>query len=296
MLTPDELKQIRRLHVQAGRAVDSPFAGEYRSAFKGRGMEFEEVRPYVPGDDVRHIDWNVTARTSTPFVKEFREERELVLMLVVDVSGSMHFGGGGADGDTDKRRQLARIAGALAFAGIRNGDRVGLLTFSDKVERFVPPRKSRGHAWMVIRSVFEDRPEGHGTDLGLALEHAARMLKRRAVVCVISDFLPGGGAPAGSELPFTRQLRVLAYRHTLHCFVVHDPLEAALPPIGLIDLEDAETGRPRLVDARTARSALPVDARVRALQRTGARVAEIPTDRDPFATLHQHFRRFGGRR
>lgn len=292
MLTSEELRQIRRLHVQAGRAVDSPFAGEYRSAFKGRGMEFEEVRPYVPGDDVRHIDWNVTARTGAPFVKEFREERELVLLLVVDVSGSVHFGGGGRDGETDKRRQLARVAGALAFAGIRNGDRVGLLTFSDRVERFVPPRKSRGHAWMVIRSVYEDRPEGHGTRLGVALEHAARMLKRRAVVCVLSDFLPGqGSVPEGLT-----ELKVLAYRHQVHCFVVHDPFEQRLPDVGLLELVDAETGRPRLVDARGAHLGVSVPQRVRALQRSGARVAEIPTDRDPFAALHQHFRRTGGPR
>ncbi len=291
MLTAEELRQIRRLHVQAGRAVDSPFAGEYRSAFKGRGMEFEEVRPYVPGDDVRHIDWNVTARTGVPFVKEFREERELVLMLVVDVSGSIHFGSGGVDGETDKRRQLARVAGGLAFAGIRNGDRVGLLTFSDRVERFVPPRKSRGHAWMVIRSVFEDRPEGRGTDLGMALEHAARMLKRKAVVCVISDFLPGQATSAGE-----RELKVLAYRHQLHCFVLHDPFEQALPPVGLLELEDAETGQPALVDSAKVGAALPVERRVRALRRAGARVSEIPTDGDPFVALHKHFRRYGGRR
>lgn len=289
MLTAEELRQIRRLHVQAGRAVDSPFAGEYRSAFKGRGMEFEEVRPYVPGDDVRHIDWNVTARTGQPFIKEFREERELVLMLVVDVSGSVHFGGGGRDGETDKRRQLARVAGALAFAAIRNNDKVGLLTFSDRVERFVPPRKSRGHAWAVIRAVFEDHPQGQGTDLAQALEHTARMLRRRAVVCVLSDFLPGVGRPEPS-----RQLQVLAWRHQLHCFVVHDPLEARLPPVGLVELVDAETGRTRLVDAGRARLQSSVRSRVQGLQRVGARVCEIPVDEDAFHRLVVHFRRFGG--
>lgn len=291
MLTAEELRQIRRLHVQAGRAVDSPFAGEYRSAFKGRGMEFEEVRPYVPGDDVRHIDWNVTARTGQPFVKEFREERELVMLLVVDVSGSVHFGSGGRDGETDKRRQLARVAGALAFAGIRNGDKVGLLTFSDRVERFVPPRKSRGHAWSIIKAVFEDRPVGRGTDLPLALEHAARMLKRRAVVCVLSDFLSDPGRPDAAG-----PLRHLAWRHRLHCFVVHDPLEARLPPVGLVELVDAETGRPRLVDAGRARLGPPVPERLRALQRAGARACEIPVDQDAFHRLVVHFRQHGGAR
>jgi len=133
MLTADELRVLRGLHIQAGRKVDSPFAGEYRSAFRGRGMEFEEVRPYVPGDDVRHIDWNVTARTGLPHIKEYREERELTLQLVLDVSGSVGFGGGGIDGRTDKRLQIARVAGALAYAAVRNGDRVGLMSFSDRV-------------------------------------------------------------------------------------------------------------------------------------------------------------------
>ena len=144
MLTAEELRQIQRLSVQAGRRVDSLFAGGYRSAFKGRGMEFDEVRPYVEGDDVRHIDWNVMARTDSAYVKVFQEERELTMMLAIDVSGSMGFGSGGRDGLTDKRKQQARIAGALAYAAIRNNDRVGLLCFSDKTELFVPPRKSRG--------------------------------------------------------------------------------------------------------------------------------------------------------
>ena len=200
-------------------------------------------------------------------------------------------GGGGRDGETDKRRQLARAAGALAFAGIRNNDKVGLLTFTDRVERFVPPRRSRGHAWAVIRSVFEDHPERQGTDLPVALEHAYRMLKRRAVVCILSDFQPGQGCGDG-----IRELRVLAYRHQVHCFVVHDPLEATLPDVGLVELADAETGRHRLVDARRVRPAVPMDQRLRALQRTGARVCEVPVDGDPFLQLMLHFRQQGGRR
>lgn len=286
MLTPEELRQIRRLHLQAGRAVSSPFAGEYRSAFKGRGMEFEEVRPYVPGDDVRHIDWNVTARTGEPFVKEFREERELQLLLVADVSGSVHFGSGGLDGETDKRRQLARVAGALAFAATRNNDKVGLITFSDRIERAVPPRKSRGHAWTVIRALFEDHPQGQGTDLAQALERAGQMLRRRAVICVLSDFL----APPG----FERELRVLSWKHRVHCFLVHDPREARLPPVGLLRIRDAETGRERLVDARHLRIGSPVPERLALLRRAGARVCEIPVDQDAFHLLAGHFRRQGG--
>ncbi len=286
MLTPEELRQIRRLHLQAGRAVSSPFAGEYRSAFKGRGMEFEEVRPYVPGDDVRHIDWNVTARTGEPFVKEFREERELQLLLVTDVSGSVHFGSGGLDGETDKRRQLARVAGALAFAATRNNDKVGLITFSDRIERAVPPRKSRGHAWTVIRALFEDHPQGQGTNLAQALERAGQMLSRRAVICVLSDFL----APAG----FERELRVLSWKHRVHCFLVHDPREARLPPVGLLRIRDAETGRERTVDARHLRIASPVPERLALLRRAGARVCEVPVDQDAFHLLIGHFRRQGG--
>jgi len=160
LLTSDDLLQIRRLQLQLDRKVDSPFAGEYRSAFRGRGMEFEEVRPYVPGDDVRHIDWNVTARTGSPFIKEFREERELTLMVVMDVSGSVRFGSGGRDGRTDKRLQIARLAGALAYAAVRNGDRVGLVAFSDRVEQFLPPRKTRGYAWGSSGPPLASSPSG----------------------------------------------------------------------------------------------------------------------------------------
>lgn len=288
MLTPDELRQIRRLTVQAGRRVDSLFAGGYRSAFRGRGMEFEEVRPYVPGDDVRHIDWNVTARANAPHIKEFREERQLTLMLAMDVSGSMGFGSGGQDGRTDKRLQMARVAGALAYAAIRNNDRVGLLAFTDHVELMVPPRRSRGHAWRVIREVFEHRPVRARTELGGAAEYLGKVLKRRAVVCFISDFL--------SDEDPKRQLSALASRHQLNAFVVHDPRERSVPPVGLIELEDPETGRRRLVDASRIQPAWPVETRVDSLRRCGARATAIATDQDPFQALMAHFQRAGRRR
>lgn len=288
MLTPDELRRIRRVSLQAGRRVDSLFAGGYRSAFKGRGMEFEEVRPYVPGDDVRHIDWNVTARTRAPFVKEFREERELTLVLAVDVSGSMAFGSGGEDGRTDKRLQQARVAGGLAYAAIRNNDRVGLLAFAEDVELFVPPRKSRGHVWRVIRSVFEHDAQGQGTDLAGALGTLNRVLGRRAEVCVISDFLDIEGAE--------RPLGSLAARHRVHTLLIHDPLEEALPGLGLIELSDAETGRRRLIDGRRLERFEPVDARLARLRRTGARASAISTREDPFHRLMLHFQRVGATR
>ena len=277
MLTPDELKQIRRISLQAGRRVDSLFAGGYRSAFRGRGMEFEEVRPYVPGDDVRHIDWNVTARAQAPFIKEFREERELTLMLALDVSGSMAFGS-----TTAKRLQMARLAGALAYAAIRNNDKVGLLVFSDQIELFVPPRKNRGHAWRVIREVFEHRPERHGTDVCLAAEHLGKVLKRRAVVCMISDFLAPGD--------LQRAMAGLGARHKVHAFVLHDPLEEVRGS-GLVAIQDAETGEPRLIDLATIAPDVPLAERLTLLRRAGVHGTPIGTGDDPFRKLMLHFER-----
>ena len=262
--------------------MDSLFAGGYRSAFKGRGMEFEEVRPYVPGDDVRHIDWNVTARAQEPYIKEFREERELTLVLALDLSGSMSFGSGGRDGLTDKRLQMARVAGALAYAAVRNGDRVGLLVFTDQVELFVPPRKSRGHAWRVIRECFEHRPVRFGTDIGLAAEHLGKVLKRRAVVCFVSDFLV-------EDAQHTQAMAILGQRHRTHAFVVHDPLESSSPVSGLIEVLDAETGRPTLIDLAALRQRLPVARRQEMLRRTGAYTSLVSTQDDPFRVLLRHF-------
>ena len=283
MLTPDELKQLKRLHIQAGRRVDSPFAGEYRSAFRGQGMEFEEVRPYVPGDDIRHIDWNVTARMNVPHVKEFREERELCLQLVMDVSGSVAFGSGGQDGRTDKRLQIARLAGALAYAAIRNGDQVGLLSFTDKVEAFLPPRKSRGHAWAVMRAAFERSEKGQKTNLSGALEEVGKHLRRRSVLCVLSDFI--------SDSPYERELSILSRRHRVNAFLVHDPMELKMPSVGLVEMEDAETGRRVLVDSAHMVGRAPVEARIRALRKLGIRASAVSTEQDPYQHLLQHFRR-----
>jgi len=283
MLTPAELQQIRRLHLQLNRRVDSPFAGEYRSAFRGQGMEFEEVRPYVAGDDVRHIDWNVTARTGDPYVKVFREERELTLMLVLDRSGSLRTGSGGQDGRTDKGLQVARLAGALAWAAVRNGDRVGMLSFTEEIESFLPPRKSRGHAWSVLRAAFDAPPSRRGTDLSGALEHLGRVLRRRAVICVLSDFI--------SPKDFSRPLAVLARRHQVNAFLVHDPMEAGMPPVGLVEVEDAETGRTRLIDASRLRARAPVSKRLQSIRRSGTWASAVSTAEDPYHQLLAHFRR-----
>lgn len=284
MLTAEELRQIRRLHVQAGRRVDSLLAGDYRSAFKGSGMEFDEVRLYVPGDDVRRIDWNVTARAGAPYLKEFREERELTLLLVMDVSGSMRFGGGGRDGRTDKRLQIARAAGGLAYAALRTGDRVGLLTFTDHVEHFVPPRRSRGHGWQVIRAAFEHVGASAHTDLSQALAFLAKVQRRRAVIVLLSDFL--------SPLPFEAALGPLARRHRVHAFVVHDPVETVLPDVGLLTLRDAESGALVTVDTRHIAAQTPVEDRIANLRRLGVRASRLGTEEDAFLVLQRHFRSF----
>lgn len=283
MLTAEELRELRRLHITAGRKVDSLFGGDYRSAVRGRGMEFEEVREYHPGDDVRHIDWNVTARTHQPHVKVFREERQVSVMLCVDVSGSTRVGTGGRDGRTGRRTQMARVAGGLAYASIRNRDTVGLITFTDRIEKVIVPRKTRGHAWSVIRAAYEGFAEGRGTDLANALGHVSRVQRRRAVLVVVSDFLDPG--------PWPRILGALARRHTVHAVLVHDALDVQLPDLGLIDVFDPETGSIRAMDARSVLSGPSVEERLTTLRRSGARALALSTEDDPFLSLHQHFQR-----
>lgn len=195
----------------------------------------------------------------------------------------MNFGSGGSDGKTDKRLQIARLAGALAYAAIRNGDQVGLLSFTDTIERFLPPRKSRGHAWAVMRAAFERNATGQRTDLAGALAEVGRHLSRRSVVCVLSDF--------HSRSEYRRELGMLARRHRVNCFVVHDPMELAPPAVGLVEMEDAETGQRRLVDTAKLRSNWSVDGRLGALRRTGVKASAIGTDEDPFEHLLRHFRR-----
>ncbi len=287
-LTPDELRELRRLHVQLGRRVDSMFAGDYRAAVRGQGMEFEEVRSYFPGDDVRRIDWNVTARTGEPFVKVFREERQLTLVLAVDVSGSMRVGSGGRNGRTDKRLQTARVAGGLAFAGVRNRDRVGLVLFSSQIEEYLSPRSSRGHTWAVIQKVYEASGQHPGTDLRGALGFLAQVQRRRAVIVLVSDFLDDGA--------WLKVLGPVARRHQVHAIVVHDPLEEGLRNLGLLQVQDAESGRRQVIDARASGPVTPVDDRVKALRRAGCRAVALSTDDDPFQVLHRHFQAEGARR
>jgi uncharacterized protein (DUF58 family) len=287
-LTPEELRELRRLHIAAGRRVDSLFAGDYRSAVRGQGMEFEEVREYVPGDDVRHIDWNVTARTGDAHIKVFREERQVTVLLVVDVSGSTRVGSGGRDGRTDRRLQIARVAGGMAYASIRNQDRVGLVTFTDQIETYLTPRRSRGHVWAVIQKVYEAHSDHRGTDLTEVLRFVRSVQRRRAVIVLVSDFLD----PTSWE----RGLGTLARKHKVHAICVHDPMDLALGGLGLVQVVDAETGRPTLVDGRAWAARESLDDRLLRLRRAGARAVGLSTEEDPYTVLHQHFQREGARR
>lgn len=229
------LAAVRRIEIRTRRLVDEVFSGEYHSVFKGVGMEFREVREYVPGDDVRAIDWNVTARTGQPFVKLYDEERELTVILAVDLSRSGRFGSGGRT----KMEVAAELCGVLAFAAIANKDKVGLVMFSDRVERFIPPAKGRSHVLRLIRELLTFEPEGRGTDLDEPLRLLGSVLKRRATVFLVSDFWAGD---------FTTTLSVLARRHDVVAVRVRDPREAEIPASGLVEWIDAESGASALVD------------------------------------------------
>jgi uncharacterized protein (DUF58 family) len=245
MIPREILKKIRQIELRTNRIVTETLAGQYHSVFKGQGMNFDEVREYQPGDDVRAIDWNVTARMNHPFIKKFVEERELTLMLVVDVSGSGLFGSHGQS----KRELAAEIASVLAFSAIRNNDKVGLILFSDEVEKFIPPRKGRSHVLRVIREVLFFEPKRCGTDLVNALEFMARVTAQRAITVVISDFITSDAAGALPKLTQTR-LRMLNRKHDVVAVQITDRYELELPKLGRLILEDAETGN--LVELNTA--------------------------------------------
>ena len=237
MLAGDLIARIRRIEITTRKLVSDSFAGEYQSVFKGRGMEFDEVRQYHPGDDVRTIDWNVTARTGEPYVKSFIEERELTVMLAVDVSGSGDFG----TRNRFKRELAVELAAVMSFAATTNNDRVGLLLFTDRVELLVPPRKGRSHVLRMVRDLLVFQPVGSGTDLRLALDTVHRMLKRRSIVFLVSDFL------ADPE-SYRQAMLVANRRHDVVAFDLNDPLEQEIADVGLLALEDAESGQLRWVD------------------------------------------------
>ena len=235
-LSPEVLRHVRRIEITARRLVSDLFAGSYSSTFKGRGMEFAEVREYFPGDDVRSIDWNVTARLGHPFVKKFIEERELTVMFLVDVSGSLGFGSRGQF----KSERAAEITALLALSALRNNDKAGLMLFSDRVEKFIPPRKSRGHILRLIREVLSFSPEHSGTSVKAALDFTSHVQRRRAVVFLISDFMDDG---------YQKALAIAQRKHDLITVPVEDGLEKKMPSRGRWLLEDAESGGTRVVDA-----------------------------------------------
>ena len=234
-ISPELIKKIRDIQVKTNHLVNHMMSGEYVSAFKGRGMEFSEVREYEPGDDVRLIDWNVTARMGHPYIKEFREERELTVMLLVDVSSSGEFG----SIEKLKNEVAAEIASVLAFSAIKNNDKVGMIVFSDKIEHYIQPQKGRAHIWNLIRTILNFVPEGRHTNLNLPLEYLLRVQKRKSVAFLISDF---------QAQDYLRNLRLVRQKHDLIAIAITDPRESELPDVGWVHLEDSETGETLLVD------------------------------------------------
>lgn len=235
--TNELLQKIRRIEIKTKNLSRNIFAGEYRSAFKGRGMAFSEVREYRHGDDIRDIDWNVTARYAKPYIKVFEEERELTVLLLIDVSSSGRFG----THERTKRQLIAEIAGTLAFSCITNNDKVGVLFFSDRIEKFIPPAKGRKHVLHILREILLMNPEGQGTDLAKALIYANNMQKKHCSMFVLSDFI--------NEMNYDATVSVVAKKHDVMAVQVYDPHEANLPDVGLLNVRDAETGEMMLIDS-----------------------------------------------
>ena len=258
-MIPEEIfKKVRQIQIRTSHMVQDVLAGQYESVFKGQGIEFEEVREYQPGDDIRTIDWNVTARTGRPFVKKFVEERELTVMLVVDLSGSQSFG----THTRSKAELAAELCAVIAFSAITNNDKVGLIIFTDRIEKFIPPKKGRRHVLRVIRDVLSFTPEGHGTDIAIAMEYLNKVTTRRTVSFLVSDFFeqPGGGSaqrelrpPGGSVEDYKKALRIASKRHDVIAITIADPREWELPKVGIMEFQDAETGEIVLIDTSSSR-------------------------------------------
>ncbi len=254
MLPKELIKAVKHLELAVRRAVNDELAGQYQSVFKGRGMDFSEVREYQPGDDIRVIDWNVSARMDNLYVKQFVEERELTVFLMVDASGSQLFG----SQHKSKLQTAAELAALLAFSAIKNNDRVGLLTYTDEIETFIPPQKGRKHVLRVITEILNTSPQGHRTDTKAALEYLSKVTNKRAVVFLISDFLDEG---------FERTLNIANRRHEIIPLVISDPMEQNLPDLGLVPFEDPETSEVLLVDTSDARVREAFDRRAGDIRR-----------------------------
>lgn len=291
MIPKDMLKKIRRVEIHTTHIVDSLMGGQYRSAFKGRGIEFEEVRPYFEGDDVRAIDWNVTARSGDPYIKQFREERELTVYLLVDLSASQDIG----TQHQLKRELVADLGATLAFSAIKSDDKVGLILFTDQIEKVVPPGKRSKHVLRVIRELLYCQPMGSGTNIAAALDHLNKTVNRRSVVFLISDFQDQG---------YERALRVARRRHDIIPIVIGDRREQELPNVGLVELVDAETGELMLVDTSSpawrkefaARAEAEYQQRKQILRRMKMDPVTLETGQDFVEPLRRLFHKRGARR
>ena len=286
----DILKRVRKLEIKTRGLSNEIFAGKYHTAFKGRGMSFAEVREYRIGDDVRDIDWNVTARSQRPHIKVYEEERELTMMLVVDVSGSRTFG----STERTKQQLITEIAAVLAFSAAQTGDKVGCIFFSDRVEKFIPPKKGRSHILMIIRSLIEFRPESNGTALSEAVRYLTGVNKKRCTAFLISDFMN----PQRDAAPLDDALKIAASRHDLIAVRVYDPREEQMPDVGIVELRDAETERLVWVDTSSkavrehfaAECAARVEQVERLLKQNRIDSVATPTDGDYVAALIKLFK------
>jgi uncharacterized protein (DUF58 family) len=285
MIPKEILKKVRQIEIRTGRLVNDVFAGEYESIFKGRGMEFHEVREYIPGDDIRSIDWNVTARAGHPYVKKFIEERELTVIIMADISGSGNFG----TRNKMKIELMAEIGAVLSFSAIKNNDKIGLLLFTDKIEKFIPPKKGRPHVLRVIRELLYYKPGSRKTSINSALEYLGKVLKKRAVVFLISDFM---------DTDYEKRLRILNKRHDIVGISISDPGEKDLPDMGLAEFEDAETGEVLFLDTgdellkkELAKKRLSfADSRNKAFRAMGLDSIDISTDKPYIKPLILFFR------
>ncbi len=283
------LKKVRKIEIKAKGLSQNIFAGEYHSAFKGRGMTFSEVREYHYGDDVRDIDWNVTARYNKPYVKVYEEERELTVMLMVDLSGSKDFGAAGVA----KREMMAEIAATLAFSAIQNNDKVGVILFTDKIEKFIPPKKGRKHILLIIQQLLSFEPENRGTDINHALEYMTSALKKRCTTFLVSDFI--------DSHDYYKSMSIAHHKHDLIAIQVYDKREAQLPDVGLMQVLDAETGETRWINTSSRRVRQAYDKwwyqRQQAMHDTVMRcnvdLASVATDEDYVRQLMALFKKRG---
>ncbi|MDE6409400.1 MAG: DUF58 domain-containing protein [Muribaculaceae bacterium] len=283
------LKKIRKIEIKTRGLSQNIFAGEYHSAFKGRGVIFSEVREYLPGDDIRDIDWNVTARQNKPFVKVYEEERELTVMLLIDVSGSRDFGACGES----KKEKMAEVAATLAFSSITNNDKVGVIFFSDKIEKFIPPKKGRKHILLIIREIINFEPESNGTDIDVALKFLTNAIKKRCTAFLISDFI--------DDHDYFKSMSIANKKHDLAAIQVYDRRDAEMPDVGLIRVRDMETGLDRWIDtsSRSVRKAYAkgwYDRQQRlasTVTKSGVDLAQVTTNEDFVKALLGLFRRRG---